>query len=171
MASKKLDQEGALQCTNCGIVGSPYACSRCKMVHYCSKACQEQHWKATGGHKRFCVPKEQRKPQPTKSKQESLDDKSSRNCAICLENVSVAISCTLHCFHTFHIKCVKSLRALNVTQTCPTCRAQLPRDLENLFKNVTSLVFHLKFEIILNMFVLWTEAKLPRLSLLGPFAY
>ena len=27
-------------------------CSRCKVVPYCSKACQKQHWR--GGHKDTC---------------------------------------------------------------------------------------------------------------------
>ena len=48
------------QCTNCGI-GSPpnfpkmLTCSACKIVHYCNKTCQREHWKR--GHKALCMGK------------------------------------------------------------------------------------------------------------------
>ena len=29
------------------------ACTRCKVTHYCGRACQTTHWRA--GHKQFCV--------------------------------------------------------------------------------------------------------------------
>lgn len=32
-------------------------CSRCRAVRYCSKACQQQHWRA--GHKQACTPFEE----------------------------------------------------------------------------------------------------------------
>ena len=142
MASKKQDDlSGALGCANCDVVGSPYACSRCKLVYYCSKACQAQHWNAMGGHKRFCVSKEHRKPpQADESKRKRRDDKSSHDCAICLDNLTASISCTLPCSHTFHMKCVEMLQAVGVAHGCPSCRARLPivpRALENLFENVT----------------------------------
>ena len=51
MASKK-----SQECTNCGSVGSLEKlkqCSSCKETLYCSKACQNQHWKE---HKGNCTP-------------------------------------------------------------------------------------------------------------------
>jgi len=46
-----------IQCTNCGIDESypdieVKKCSRCKTVQYCSRSCQEEHWKC--GHKSRC---------------------------------------------------------------------------------------------------------------------
>ncbi|CAJ1961753.1 unnamed protein product [Cylindrotheca closterium] len=45
-------------CSHCGKQEpaesiSHMSCSRCKLVHYCSKACQKAHWKH---HKQYCVP-------------------------------------------------------------------------------------------------------------------
>ena len=37
-------------------------CSRCKLVCYCGKDCQVQHWKE-GGHKEFCLSREERRPE------------------------------------------------------------------------------------------------------------
>lgn len=39
-------------CSYCGKTGSMKACSRCKSVRYCGKACQRAHWKV---HKIDCV--------------------------------------------------------------------------------------------------------------------
>jgi len=54
------------ECANCGAGTddrsdlSLKACSRCKLVYYCSEPCQRQHWKE-GEHKRFCVAVDDRK--------------------------------------------------------------------------------------------------------------
>ena len=38
-----------------------FHCARCKVVSYCSKACQVNHWKR-GGHKQECAPPEAQEP-------------------------------------------------------------------------------------------------------------
>ena len=48
-----------LTCANCGVaeaVGGVALkpCSRCKVVVYCGKDCQAQHWKKPGGHRAVC---------------------------------------------------------------------------------------------------------------------
>jgi hypothetical protein len=54
------DDAGTKQCANCGSVETHEialsACSRCKQVFYCGRACQAEHWKlAPGGHKEVCA--------------------------------------------------------------------------------------------------------------------
>jgi TPR repeat protein len=49
------------ECSNCGKSDNLKSCARCKLIQYCSTACQKQHWKAIGGHKKFCVSKEEKK--------------------------------------------------------------------------------------------------------------
>jgi TPR repeat protein len=49
------------------------ACSRCKLVHYCSKECQVAHWKReVGGHKQFCIAPADRKPTGTQIETEEI---------------------------------------------------------------------------------------------------
>ena len=38
-----------------------FHCARCKVVSYCSKVCQVNHWKR-GGHKQECAPPEAQEP-------------------------------------------------------------------------------------------------------------
>ncbi len=38
-------------CRMCETTGVSLLCSRCKVLHYCSKECQVRHWPA---HKKFC---------------------------------------------------------------------------------------------------------------------
>lgn len=147
-SSREKDKQAQVEtheCANCCYVGSHNACARCKVVHYCSKACQVQHWKAIGGHKMFCIPKEDRKPQGADFyKREVNERESSRECAVCLENLTPKTTCLLPCSHTFHIKCVEGLRAFGVAQTCPICRAQLPLGPEKLFEEATRRFLDLK---------------------------
>lgn len=41
-------------CDFCRKVGKVNLCSRCKKARYCSKTCQNSHWKASNGHKAEC---------------------------------------------------------------------------------------------------------------------
>jgi hypothetical protein len=42
------------ECAQCGIVGAVQRCSRCRLVHNCSRGCQVRtHWRAC--HKHDCV--------------------------------------------------------------------------------------------------------------------
>ena len=71
MATKKSDAAPA--CTNCGVTGGRLlACSRCKLVQYCGKDCQTQHW-GKGEHKLFCVSVDQRKPEQLKLTKTATD--------------------------------------------------------------------------------------------------
>ena len=36
-------------------------CTRCNLSLYCSKECQKEHW-IKGGHKKFCLPPNERNP-------------------------------------------------------------------------------------------------------------
>lgn len=60
LSSKKTTT--ALCCSNCGSEGGIqlqlHACAGCSMAWYCSKACQQEHWKE-GGHKTQCRKKKQ----------------------------------------------------------------------------------------------------------------
>ena len=60
-SSKKLAAEVVEACANvsCTVVGDhvKYKCSQCKAVCYCSKECQQEHWRTDGGnHKSHCKP-------------------------------------------------------------------------------------------------------------------
>ncbi len=53
----------AEECASCCVPGHRAAlkdCARCKLVAYCSKSCQTEHWKVI--HKKLCVPVAERKP-------------------------------------------------------------------------------------------------------------
>jgi len=75
MKKASTDPAAPRTCANCGIPErlatdglnaktiSIKDCSRCKLVGYCGKDCQTQHWK-TGGHKEFCLTPEERRPEP-----------------------------------------------------------------------------------------------------------
>jgi hypothetical protein len=98
------------ECANCtaseGVTLS--SCSRCKLVYYCSKACQTQHWQG-GGHKKFCIPVGDRRPDAGKASCSTIQVDA---CAICLELMLSVESLTLACLHVFH-------------EACPTCRGPL----------------------------------------------
>ena len=61
-SSKKLAAEVVEACANvsCTVVGHEvvkYKCAQCKVVCYCSKKCQREHWRVDGGnHKSYCTP-------------------------------------------------------------------------------------------------------------------
>ena len=72
------------ECANCSLPEQPGValrpCSRCKLVRYCGTECQVQHWKKGGGHRKFCVAPDQRKPQPAAQE----DEVEGPTCAICM---------------------------------------------------------------------------------------
>ena len=138
MATKKAD--AGPSCSNCGLtVVHLSACSRCKLVQYCGKDCQKQHW-TKGEHKKFCVAPEQRKLQINTSEDRMSKDgeaaaTSSRDdyCAICMVALSASTRSTLPCAHSFHSTCVADLRKYGVSNLCPICRADLPASTKQLF--------------------------------------
>ena len=123
-------------------------CTRCKASTYCGKACQTAHWKA--GHKKFCVPLEERVPQPVAPFPSStgtpvvFDDQGPVECPICLDPLASGNVCTLPCKHTFHAPCVEGLRSFGIKQVCPMCRAELPPGPEQLFEEAMRRYFELK---------------------------
>ena len=145
-------------CANCGasegtVPGSPIhkPCSRCKITYYCSVRCQKQHWKV-GGHKKRCVPKEDRsvakveaaeaeaakagKGRQAAAAEEGSGDGQGEECVVCLERLDdpeFGPAQTLECTHRFHRACVEELRKRGVQQACPMCRAKLPDSAEKMF--------------------------------------
>ena len=62
-------------CGQCGISeqGTTFNhCSRCKVVSYCSKACQKQHWR--GGHKDTCQAASESEDTAKKAANKTVDD-------------------------------------------------------------------------------------------------
>jgi hypothetical protein len=107
------------ECANCALSGVPlFSCDRCKDEVYCGKACQTQHWKV-GGHRRFCVPKKERRP----SEQEACKETSNETCAVCMDALFSKPLTALTCGHQLHCECVDSIKAFGVAQVCPLCRS------------------------------------------------
>jgi hypothetical protein len=117
-----------VECANCGTPGAPVGCARCKLVGYCDKSCQKQHWKM---HKKRCIPLKDRSVHLCEARDEA-------ECAICLLSL-VAEVCTLPCGHKYHAACIKELRTIGVKQSCPSCRATLPPDADKLFDDAMEL--------------------------------
>ena len=132
------------ECANCGVGAGDRsdlllkACSRCKLVFYCSEPCQRQHWKK-GEHKRFCVAVCDRKAvkgdadsdalksietKPTKLSQ-AADVSPSDACAVCLEPLNKSITRSLPCGHFFHRDCMTGVESFGLSQKCPLCRSGL----------------------------------------------
>ena len=131
---KKGHAPNDLICSNClahgGSDGAPklLTCARCGLVLYCCRNCQKAHWKA--GHKQHCIAKADRMVRHQMSADIHEDVTSSRKitgemCAICLDSLSNASTCTLPCTHVFHNICVAELRKFGVKQACPLCRNSL----------------------------------------------
>ena len=120
-------------CANCGategsILGIKHhrPCSRCKVAYYCSRICQERHWKA--GHKELCVAVNG-EGETSAEQQQSADSTASAasaastsdggkraeeaTCGICLGDMSLSPSETLSCSgsHEYHRECVEKLRS------------------------------------------------------------
>ena len=125
MASKK-DPLAAKECANCCMTGDCAVlknCARCKLVAYCGKSCQTEHWKIS--HKKFCILVAERKPHAAAAEPWDANDD---NCSICWEVLSTATAAPLPCSHRFLVKCVENLVAACVGRAhcCPVCRAPLP---------------------------------------------
>lgn len=111
-----------VECSNCSAYDVELlACGRCRLVQYCSRNCQKQHWTA-GGHSKFCVAVEVRKPAPFETEVVIGEV----TCLICLESIKGASASKLPCDHVFHADCIKELRCFGVAQLCPACRSDLP---------------------------------------------
>ena len=125
------------ECANCGVGTGDHlvlplkACSRCRLVFYCSESCQRQHW-TKGEHKRFCVAIGDRKiknavPEaimPTETKPEA-SPVTSEECAVCMEPLNKSATRTLPCGHIFHHDCIADVQSFGLSQKCPLCRSSL----------------------------------------------
>lgn len=116
------------ECANCGAPEGHDGlelrpCSRCKLVSYCEKTCQTQHWK-TGGHKERCVVFSDPSVIATQASSSlSRLRGDSEKCTICLEPLdSGAVVQLLGCGHELHVGCVDELRASGSKTSCPICR-------------------------------------------------
>ena len=143
MDDKKEDAFAGPKCANCAATkntaGQPVSqkCARCKLVAYCSRECQGQHWKS-GSHKKWCLtPKERSLQQFALTEEEDIEassDVSSElydapSCSVCqepIESAKMDLVETLPCLHIFHISCMKGLRSYALQRACPLCRAELP---------------------------------------------
>ena len=140
MNAKKIDVFAGPECANCNATksqtGQPVSqkCNRCKLLAYCSRECQAQHWKS-GGHKKWCLTPEERSIQKSALTEEEVREEKSEvngnaaSCPVCLEPIvstKTDLNITLPCLHVFHISCVEDLRSHALQQACPLCRAELP---------------------------------------------
>ena len=103
-------------------------CSKCKLVSYCGKECQKQHW-VKGGHKQMCLSPGERKFAIPVNTETSTPAKI---CLICrsdldFENQTEPLM-TLPCGHCFHSKCVVSMEDLCLHKVCPLCQMPLGHD-------------------------------------------
>lgn len=119
------------ECANCAAASGAVLkiCSKCRLVAYCSQACQLQHWK-DGGHKHFCLTPHERTKLSTASMEDPKKKKKKKNetsdCAICSDELISLCASTLPCGHGFHKQCLKNLHDFGMSQACPLCRAPLP---------------------------------------------
>jgi hypothetical protein len=145
MDKKKLVDPNIKECSNCGTSGANLTCGECKAAHYCSNACQKQHW--NNGHKGMCIAPEKRRPQAPSTNPKpppvATDDNANKKgeCPICFEFLlgPDGTLCTLPCKHEFHQECVEELRKHGVLQACPLCRAALPAGPGKLFEAATRM--------------------------------
>ena len=122
-AAKKVVSSETKECSNCAMVEGEgvtlRGCSRCKVVFYCGKVCQTQHWKQ-GGHKRYCVAVSERTVGSTQSAAATDND-----CSICLEEMTSESGVTsMSCGHALHARCLKDFsETFGKIIKCPVCRA------------------------------------------------
>ena len=110
-------------CANCEASENDetlYACSRCLLVYYCGRPCQDQHW-TQGFHKRFCITPEERSASSLAALNPELptvlaaglkeETVASSECTICKQPMTLYSSSFLPCSHSFHYECVEDLRS------------------------------------------------------------
>lgn len=120
------------ECANCTTPESKIhplsSCKRCRLVKYCSRACQVQHWKQ-GGHRRFCASPGERRVQAMVGggvRPKQGDDSDDEICPVCIEELDVYATTNLPCSHTIHTDCMEDLRSFAKQNMCPLCRLDLP---------------------------------------------
>lgn len=121
----------AQECANCGSPANPHlgpagtlrACGQCRLVSYCDKPCQVQHWKLS--HKQLCVSLGARSVQTALRLRTPAPPRGSTLCVICLEPLASAAVRALRCGHQLHAPCVEAMgRAGGGVSACPLCRRE-----------------------------------------------
>jgi hypothetical protein len=99
-------------------------CSRCRLVHYCSRACQSSHWKRT--HRAQCILPSERRPEAVMASAKDQVDHQGDQCTVCFESLSLHQEATLACGHHLHESCLQNIRAREtLSNLCPVCRASI----------------------------------------------
>ena len=123
-------------CAKCGQRGTGFDhCGRCKRVHYCSRACQRAHWKAS--HRHAC--------RPPGKEDDAVGD--TKTCAICWEDFDESDRkhdriLPLACRHRFHSACINGVQRSGVATNhlCPVCRKELPVSIDTLVADAWTLM-------------------------------
>jgi TPR repeat protein len=147
-ADTKKKVAGGDECGYCGSADRSLKSCSCRLVGYCSEACQTAHWKATTRHSERCIAPKDRKPsafQPEAKNETDLSKQTENDlCGICFEpllsenvshsGASLAGTQTLVCKHSFHLKCASDSESFSSNPLCPLCRgsfSKMPK--ENMF--------------------------------------
>jgi hypothetical protein len=126
----KKSSSTAAECANCADFGGPHGiilklCSKCKLVSYCSQACQLQHWRQ-GKHKQFCIANDARMPPKTSEAAPTNHNLNETDiCVICRDILSAETYVALQCGHRFHKECIFNFIVYASSELCPLCRASI----------------------------------------------
>jgi hypothetical protein len=138
-----MKKAGQRVCAKCGGAG-PHQCSKCRVVAYCGRSCQEEHWKA---HKPECKKwrKEAAKEAGVLFSSElelvTLSEQAEEECSICLEIVETSErSSPLACTHIFHRTCLNEWREHSKNAECPNCRKALPPGAQQILEKAISIL-------------------------------
>jgi TPR repeat protein len=137
------------ECTNCGKTSKLLSCARCQIQKYCSKACQKQHWKAIGGHKKFCISKGERNKVLSSNVFSTRADVGviTNCCSICIEAIIKGpisdVVVLQSCSHQFHVKCFQLLMESESNERCPVCRVDI--DIVKVFEKNTERILRKSF--------------------------
>ena len=140
-----------INCEYCGRGHPKQRCSRCQLVHYCSRECQTNHWKEQ--HKSACVSMEDSKKLHGtgvvgRACMEA-DDETRRQvlegnpqCAICFEQPIIRPVVLDKCHHAFCSLCLRNWSSFRrtTTSTCPLCRQEIPNMAESLIQDISMLL-------------------------------
>jgi tetratricopeptide (TPR) repeat protein len=154
-----------IRCESCDNGNATLRCSRCHLVHYCSRECQAKDWKQK--HKSICAP-----VAALKKKAASVQDKSDASarlktmetmrrqvleaqpkCSICFEQPMVQPIVLEKCHHAFCFRCLHDWNTVNERKTrlgvglihftfsCPVCRQEISNIAETMNFEIILLLF------------------------------
>ena len=140
-----------IQCDaeGCGTASPQLRCSRCRLVHYCSKECQRNNWPA---HKSDCIDVNVMKAKlidlphsfnktPVEMSHKVNNAAADVCCGICLEDVMQSPHALSNCQHIFCYPCLQSYQTMckrmQLPLLCPLCRTET----EDVQRNHWELAF------------------------------